>query len=244
MFRLNRLMGCIGVLGLAFMARPAHANLQVMIIDSLGSITVKDTDSGQSINAIKYDAADGDFTFNLEIATSNSPGSTLATLHIDSIVQASSTGVGSSCAACGAGYNLKIIVSDNAFTMPIGTGNVLAQAVDTNTNPLSAATGKATFNGYQVNGGAIFATGANSVGPTTFNSFDTTNSAIQMAGPYTSTNPFALTEVLQLNFTNTNQGQATANLAFGSVPEPSTIMLMGTIVLGLTAGFRKKLRRS
>ena len=245
MTRLNGLVTSLGALVLAaFSAVPAHANLQVKVCDAVnmgaGCVIVKDTDAGQSAGAITFNFSDADFTVNLQIATSNSPGGVLALLHTDSIVQASATGVSSVCTICGAGFNLMVVVSDNAFTQPLGNGT-LTQAVNTNTNPASAATGNVQFDGYQVNGGAIFATGANHVGPATFNSFATSNNATQNAGLFNATNPYALTEVVKLNMTNQLQGQATANLSFGNVPEPASIVFLGTALLGL-ARFRKKMQ--
>lgn len=170
MTRLNGLVTSLGALVLAaFSAVPAQANLQVKVCDAFNEGTgckiVTDADVGQSAGAITFNFSDVDFTVNLQIATSNSPGGTLATLHTDSIVQASTTGVGSTCTICGGAgsFNLLIMVSDNAFNQPLGNGT-LTQAVNTNTNPAAAATGNSQFDGYQVNGGAIFATGANHVG--------------------------------------------------------------------------------
>jgi hypothetical protein len=238
---MKRLAVCFGLLGVAgWLAIPAHANLQVQVIDSTGTQVFTDA---ATPGVIDVNAADADFSVSLHIASSNSPGSLVAALHIDDIVQATAAGVISVCPACGAGFNLKVTVSDTAFSSPLGTIGTLAQAVDTNTNPLIAATGNVVFNGYVVNGGPIFGIGPNQVGPATFASFDTTNAITQTAGPFTTTNPFTLTEVTQLKLTNTNQGQATANLAIAQVPEPSSIVLMGSIVLGLTAAFRKKLKR-
>lgn len=133
-----------------------------------------------------------------------------------------------------------IVVSDTAFFMPIGSGEVLKQSVNTNTSPDAAATGSAMFNGYEVNGGAIFATGPNHVGSASFSSFAGTNSAVQSLGSITTTNPFTLTEVLQMDLANTNQGQATANLTVAAVPEPASILLLGTVLLGLGSLLRKR----
>lgn len=46
---------------------------------------------------------------------------------------------------------------------------------------------------------------------------------------------------MHLKLTNTLQGQATANLSFGNVPEPASIVFLGTALLGL-ARFRKKMQ--
>jgi hypothetical protein len=238
---MKRLAICFAMLGVVtLLAIPAYANLQVRVTDSLGAQVFTDAATPGVITA---NAADGDFTVSLHIATTNSPGGPVAQLHIDSIVQATAAGVISICPACGAGFNMKVEVSDTAFTMPLGPLGTLVQAVDTNTNPSSAATGNSAFNGYQVDGGGIFATGPNHVGPSTFASFADTNNDTQSVGGILSTSPFALTEVIQLNFTNTNQGQATANLALSQVPEPASIMFMGSIVLGLAGAYRKKLNR-
>ena len=242
MTRLNGLVTSLGALVLtAFFAAPAHANLQVMIIDAANpsGVVVKDTYAGQSPDAIVFNFADTDFSFNLQIAASNSPGGAIATLHADSIVQATATGVTSNCTACAAGFNLMVMVSDTSYNSPLGNGT-LTQAVNTNTVAASAATGNVQFDGYLVNGGTIFATGANHVGPATFASYAVTNNTTQSVGVLNAMNPYTLTEVVGLHLTNTNQGQATANLSF-AVPEPASILLLGTAMLGL-ARLRKKMQ--
>jgi hypothetical protein len=232
MIRFNKFVGGLAVLGLAMMVTPAHANLQVKITDAAGTQTF--TDAGHP-GTILVSTTDTDFVIQLDIATSNSPGTNVATLHIDTIFEATTAGVT-------AGGNLTVAVSDDAFTQPIGSDQ-LTESV--NTNDISGSTtGSVTFQGYEINGANLFGTGANTTGPKTFNNFAVTNNGVTTGGPFTSTNPFTLTEMTSIHATNTGEGQATANLVFGNVPEPSSIMLMGTIVLGLTAGFRKKLKRS
>jgi hypothetical protein len=244
MTRLNGIAACFGALALtAFLATPARADLEVKIIDSLGSTVICATTVGSCTGlgtpgSINTSFTDGDFSLILQTATSNSPGGTVAKLYNNTEATATAAGDISSCSACGTGFNLEILVSDTGFTMPIGL-TVLTQNVNTNDSSTSPATGKANFSGYETNGTTIFAMGGTEVGPASFSSFDNSNNATQSVGVTTS-NPFVLTEELQLDLTNTQQGQATANLTVSSVPEPASILLFGTVLLGLGSLLRKR----
>jgi len=218
MMQLKGLVGLAACGLFVMMAPSAHATIELTLNDGLGHLVdVSDGGAGDSCvaaNCVTFNGSVGDWNINVDTGTDGLASSpNVMDLSFNAHHAASSTA-----------STLTIELSDTGFT----------------------GTGVATEIGGTQNSG----------GTTTFrvwdgtNKFDTTNPVIALetftgspfsmaGGGATPGASHSLTEILTITF-GTAAGQATGDAALAPVPEPSSIVLFGVVLLGCTTFLKRR----
>lgn len=242
---MRTVLAALGLLSVGFLATPANATLSIRITDSTGTTTYTAVEHNISPTSTTLVAAqsDGDFAINIQVGTSNSPGVGTAKLTLSGTVDTLEAPAG------GFPNLLTIEVSDTDFLVPVGTESLI-QTVNTNTPAATAAPGTLTATGYADNGNHLFCQNApgnvcTATTPTAnFNSFLVSNPGATDTVPTNLVAPFSLDQVLVYSFAATTAPNTTAlvssTLTASNVPEPAGVVLLGTLLVGLTTVIRKK----
>jgi hypothetical protein len=227
---------------------PAHAtlsNTEFLIIDAANPSGVKLTCSTVGANCTSdnetFFIAYTDKDFNILItATGNAPDGP-ASLTFDTEVQ-------SKLGSMGTPNNLSIAMSMIGFTAPSGVG--LLDVSDTqNAAPATAKTGSSSVQAY-VGPNAFFCeTTSTCTATTPLVNFPTLNSA---SSPSTATTAsfvpaFSLSDVIKESFTSkTANGQysITDSVLSAAVPEPASVVLLGTVLLLAVFLIRRKTQKA
>jgi len=207
-------------------AVPAFATVEIKVTDGINTYFVAG-------NVLFF--SDADFSLLIQTATSNGPAGPAVLTYSSTITSL-------------AGGSLKIEVSDTGFALPVGPANLI-QTLNTNT-PVATTTATGTLSGvgyYGTGAGNVFfceetAVCTNATPAASFTSFVVGNSATNSV-PVSFVAPFSLDAVLNASFTSSGNALFTGTLsAITSVPEPASVLFLGTSLLVVTAIFRKKLQ--
>jgi hypothetical protein len=206
---------------------PAHAAPTIQLINN-GVVT-------ECVSNI-CTTSDGIFTLEIVTAISNSPGGP-ATL-TKTVNAQTNTGI-----AVPQTVQVVVVVSDTGFLLPSGTAT-LTETVNTNT-PVgtTTATGTVTGTGFLSNTNTLLDTTGATTGAATVNTFLVGGAATSSVTTNFST-PFALTNTLDITFTSEGFATFTSTLAASQVPEPSSVMLFGGVLLITSGLVRRRARRA
>jgi hypothetical protein len=217
----------------ALLTAPAQASLTIRLTDA-ASGAVLYTNGTNTVVAIQSDV---DFTTNVQVATSNSPGGP-ATLTLSGTLHANNASVALP-------QNLMIEISDTGFLLPNGPGG-LTQTLNTNTpESPGEALGSISGIGYYQNAPATLfcqalGTCTGNTATVSFANFSVGNGVMTPGLAINTVTPFSLDEVINLTFTGPGDALISATLS-ATVPEPASLVLLGTTLLGLSTLLRKKI---
>jgi len=206
-------------------------------VDQSGAVTGTGTFTVLSASGgggnINFIGSIGGFTFNLESGQAF-PGTTLPTLMNTTTINTESAGAGT----------LTITFSQTGYTNFAAT--LVESASDTYTAN-TPNTSTASFTGYTDSTNALNGMGT-TIG-TVLASTDTSHPASQSDSAthsYANANATgSLTEVITLGFAGSGTIDTGFTISNTSVPEPASIVFLGTLVLGLTGMIRKtRVKRS
>jgi hypothetical protein len=208
----------------------ASADVEVRIINTAGG---GDTGwvlcSGAAVNSCSTSGAVGNYDITSNIAIKDDGGATVLDLSYDAHTSVSNAGT-IIFEAIATGYNL----------------NLLGGKVEGNGNsPLGDTVSLATYGG---NNNSDCAAGVNTCTPTSLG-MTVLSSATGLAEPLnysaatggSTVNPYSLAIVLSLD-NPTGTGTASGDIALDSVPEPTSIVLLGGVLLVTGGGLRRKFR--
>jgi len=224
---------------LALAATPAAAAFKV----DIGGTIITDNGAGDLnpfAGFIQYFDAGTDlnFSFNTGTSTSANPFGTITI---------SNTGQGSGTYPA----NLVIRLTDTDFMLPPGPDGSFLLLGLTSNNP-SGAVGTVTSVGYYDPTNTEFNTGpgTTATGTATVDTVVDTDDSETSPGIVPFVTPFSLTQVVTISLTGPgtsvgtpNNFQLEGNLTVVAVPEPQSVLLFGTLMLGCAGILRKKFAR-
>jgi|SwirhirootsSR2_FD_contig_51_6150378_length_834_multi_4_in_0_out_0_1 hypothetical protein len=245
----------LGALAVVLTSQPANAALAIRFTtDSNGAVaggTILTTNCASIANSLVCTAVDAYFDAQLATALTNVPGTTVADL-------GKTLNVTSSALAISSGATLMLEVYAYDFTGPTGSGT-LTESLTAN-NPVASGTfGSITGQGFIAlpGGGAnLFSTTGQTTPIANVTCLTLGGAGCGTGGAFigtdvesasaSTTSPFAFTNILVFDPNSTGIANFTSDLSFIStpVPEPASVVLMGTTLLGLSALLRKKFRRA
>jgi hypothetical protein len=230
------------------MSSPAWATLEI----SIGGSVVSNVYTGGTLCVDNNAACDGNSatgTLSTSTAvsvgtasvtgTTSTSGTPMGTLGVAINITASSTG------------SFTIDITDSGYSNPAPPNLILSETINGN-NALGGPSATITSVGTFDPGTALFVTGG--AGTTSTAPASTTLGAAQGAGLSTNIstgNPYSLNELITINVTslgtsNNKQFQVIADLATVStpVPEPASILLLGSALLVSVTALKRKYGRS
>lgn len=208
---------------LVFAVVPAHATAELKLDDGNGNTAdITDGLAGDLCgvaNCVTYSGTLGGW--NINVTTGSDKSSSAPNLmHLNSINHTTGIAAGSN--------TLTIMFSDDGFS-PATTGFELTFGP-----VISGANATATYAAYEDDTTKFALT--NQIGSTlTFH----TSGTGQMNGLVNAPNNYALTQVVTLSF-NGGVGNVSFDATIDPVPEPASIVFLGTVLLGVTSLIRKK----
>ena len=231
-------VAALGLIGL--MAVPARAAISIRLTDGVGPVT---TCSGPS-PSLTCTSSDAAYTVTIVTTIDNVPGGTIAeqgsTLNISSTALATS-------------HPLTLEVASTGFTMP--TGPISAVESVTANNPGATVFGTVTNQAYISLTNTAFDTSGPSAGPSTVQCLTLGGAGCGAGGAWLgtakatgsgtiTTTPYALNQVMKVTVNNAGISNFSNDVTLTSVPEPASVVLLGTMLLGTTAVLRKKFKRA
>jgi hypothetical protein len=241
----------LGALAVLLTSQPADAALAIRFLTDPdgagGAAAVVTATCTSALNATFCTSSDAYFDVQLSTAITNVPGG--ATAQLGKTLNVSTTQL---AVTSGATLSLEVYAYD--FTGPTGAGTLI-ESVTAN-NPGGSAFGSIAGRGFIAlpGGGAnLFSTtgqftpiasvtcltpGGVGCGAGGFIGTDVESAAV------TTSSPFAFTNRLLFDPNSAGISNFSSDLTLTAVPEPASVVFMGTALLSVSALLRKKFRRS
>jgi len=204
-----------------------------------------------ALNSISCSNNDTYFDVQISTGITNVPGTTIATL-------GKTLNVSSTALSVSSGATLMVEVYAYDFLSPTGPGTLTESLTANNpvdTNVFGSITGQG-FIGLAGGGANLFSKTAQSTPVANVTCLSLGGAGCGIGGDFIGTDvesasatvgsPFAFTNVLVFDPATTGISNFTSNLSLltTTVPEPASVVFMGTTLLGLSSLLRKKFRRS
>ena len=210
------------------LSSPASAILEIALQENGGPITVV-ASTATDFSSVSFTGTFGDFTVNI-FGGSSDNGNALSDL-LSSTVSIKNNS--------GSTQTLHLWVTQTNYSLPPGTPlgveSGLGGSVNTGTVGLAGI-----FQAYADAANNALGTGGFTNGPQTATQTGSTLDTGSATGSFNRTGLYSLTSVV--NFTMSGGGQAnySDHINVTAVPEPATLLLIGTGLVGLSASLRRK----
>jgi hypothetical protein len=206
--------------GLCCMTAPMFATIELRLQSGVGDTGVIVGAACGTETCVSFSGTVGQWTINLTSGDSTGPGG--------SVMDLSSLNATSTAGAA----DLTILLTDHNFTTAT-PGFTMASSGN-----LVSGSGSVLYKAYVDNSNTLFGTpGAGLIG--TLGPFTASYNTSVSSGPPAGVPQYALTEVLTLH--NSGSGvKWSTDSSIAPVPEPTGVVLLGSALLGVSMGLRKK----
>jgi hypothetical protein len=209
----------------------AHADLEIALQEDAGAVTVVAT--GPSFTTASFTGNFGDFTVTLFGASSDN-GASLSDL-LESTVSVKNNSA--------ATHTLHLYVTQNGYTLPSGTTLRVESGLGGSVNA-GSVTLTNIFQAYADKNNNLFGTADFTNGPQNASQVGSTFDTGSATGNFTRlATPYSVTSVANLQLTAGGQVNKADHINLTAVPEPTSVLLLGSGLVGLAAMARRRSRK-
>ena len=230
---MRRYVLAFSLVGLAFAALPHNAAANLMVEVSFNGGPFVPICTNPSGTVCFGTVSGGGLQLTMTAAQSNSPGTPTLALLLSTALSVMNTNASGTATA-------HLLIGDTGYVSPTGVGTLLSHiggsvAVGDPLNTMSFFSSVDQGNGQNVSPGT-FNTAAVTPNISATGSYDATNSA---AIPLVSA-PYSMTENLTITLSAGSIMNYSSSTTLSPVPEPVSLLLVGTSLIGLGVSLRSK----